>query len=88
MKRPYTLEANLAEGLPTVSADGLTYTFKVRKGVRFHDDKCFVNGKGRELTSHDFVYSLKRLADPKLQSTGWWILDGKIKGLNEWRTDS
>jgi oligopeptide transport system substrate-binding protein len=85
LKRPYVLVPNLAEALPEVSADGLTYTFKIRKGVLFQDDKAFQDGKGRELTAHDFVYSLKRLADPKLQSTGWWILDGKIKGLNEWR---
>ncbi|MBL6990764.1 MAG: ABC transporter substrate-binding protein [Bacteriovoracaceae bacterium] len=85
LKRPYTLVPNLAEAMPAVSADGLTYTFKVKKGVYFHDDKAFTDGKGRELVAEDFVYSIKRLADPKLQSLGWWVLDGKIKGLNEWR---
>ncbi len=85
LKRPYTLVPNLAESMPTVSADGLTYTFTIRKGVLFHDDKAFPGGQGRELVAEDFVYSLKRLADPKLQSTGWWVLDGKVKGLNEWR---
>lgn len=85
LKRPYTLVPNLAESLPVVSADGLTYTFKIKKGVKFHDDKAFEGGKGRELEAADFVYSIKRLADPKLQGLGWWLLDGKIKGLNEWR---
>ncbi|HAZ13967.1 MAG: hypothetical protein A2X86_17485 [Bdellovibrionales bacterium GWA2_49_15] len=85
LKRPYTLVPNLAESLPEVSADGFTYTFKIKQGVFFHDDQAFPGGKGRELTAEDFVYSIKRLADPKLQSTGWWLLDGKIKGLNEWR---
>lgn len=85
LKRPYELEANLAESLPTVSTDGLTYTFKLRKGVKFHDDKCFPGGKGREVTADDVLYSIRRLADPKLQSTGWWLLDGKIVGLNQWR---
>jgi len=84
-KRPYTLVPNLAEAMPEVSKDGLTYTFKIKQGVMFHDDKAFQGGKGRELVAEDFVYSIKRLADPKLQSTGWWLLDGKIKGLNEWR---
>ena len=85
LKRPYTLVPNLAASMPKVSADGLTYTFKIKQGVMFHDDICFPRGKGRELEAADFVYSIKRLADPKLQSLGWWLLDGKIKGLNSWR---
>lgn len=85
LKRPYELIPNLAESMPKVSDDGLVYTFKIKKGVMFHDNKCFSNGKGRELKASDFVYSIKRLADPKNTSTGWWLLDGKIKGLNEWR---
>lgn len=84
-KRPYELMPNLAEGLPTVSDDGLTYTIKLKKGVLFHDDPAFEGGKGRELKAPDFVYSWKRLADPKLQSKGWWLFDDKIAGLNEWR---
>lgn len=86
LKRPYTLVPNLAEAMPKVSEDGLTYTFKIKQGVMFHDDAAFPNAKGRELEAEDFVYSIKRLADPKLQGLGWWLLDGKIKGLNEWRT--
>ncbi len=85
LKRPYTLVPNLAQEMPQVSRDGLTYTFKIKKGVLFQDNECFQNGKGRELVAEDFVYSLKRLADPKLQSLGWWLLDGRIAGLNEWR---
>ncbi|MBY0515654.1 MAG: ABC transporter substrate-binding protein [Bacteriovoracaceae bacterium] len=85
LKRPYELTPNLAESMPEVSKDGLTYTFKIKKGVKFHDSKAFADGKGRELKADDFVYSFKRLGDPKLQSTGWWVWDGKIAGLNEWR---
>ena len=85
LKRPYELSSKPCGSMPTVSKDGLTYTFKLRKGVLFQDDVAFAGGKGRELVATDVVYSIKRLADPKLQSLGWWILDGKIKGLNEWR---
>lgn len=85
LKRPFTLQPNLAEALPTVSEDGFTYTFKIRKGVVFQDDKAFKDGKGRELEAKDFVYSIKRLADPKLQSTGWWVLKDKLVGLDDWR---
>lgn len=85
LKRPFELQPNLAVAMPTVSEDGLTYTFKIKPGVKFHDNKCFPNGKGRELVAQDFVYSIKRMADLKNNSTGWWLLDGRIKGLNEWR---
>ncbi len=85
LKRPYTLVPNLAEAMPEVSKDGLTYTFKIKKGVLFHESEAFEGGIGRELVAEDFVYSLKRLSDPKLQGLGWWILDGKIEGLNQWR---
>jgi ABC-type transport system substrate-binding protein len=85
LKRPYQLQPNLAEAMPEVTDNGLTYTFKIRKGVLFHDDAAFPGGKGRELVAEDFVFSLKRLSDPKLLGNGWWTIDGKIKGLNEWR---
>ncbi len=85
LKMPYELIPNLAESMPEVSKDGITYTFKIRKGVVFQDDAAFPNGKGREVEASDFVYSIKRLADSKNQANGWWILDGKLKGLNEWR---
>lgn len=85
LKVPYELIPNLAEEMPEISKDGMTYTFKIRKGVFFQDDAAFPGGKGRELTAMDFVYSLKRHADTKNQSTGWWLFDGKLKGLNEWR---
>jgi ABC-type transport system substrate-binding protein len=85
LKRPYVLEPLLVEAMPTLSADKKTYTFKLKKGVLFQDDPCFKDGHGRELTADDVVYSLKRIADPKNISQGWWTLDGKIAGLNEWK---
>jgi oligopeptide transport system substrate-binding protein len=90
LKRPLVLEPNLAEAMPKVSPDGTTYTFQIKKGVLFQDDPCFKEsgGKGRELTADDFIYSWKRLADPKTTAAGWWILDGKVVGLNEWREEA
>ncbi|MCM2279658.1 MAG: ABC transporter substrate-binding protein [Oligoflexia bacterium] len=80
----YQLQPLLAADMPKYSADRLTITIPIRNGVRFQDDPCFkeTQGKGRELKAQDFVYALKRLALPSLQSQGWWILDGKIKGVN------
>jgi ABC-type transport system substrate-binding protein len=90
LKRPYVLVPNLAEAMPQVSADGKMLTIKLKKGVLFQDDSCFkeTGGKGRELVAEDVIYSFKRLADPKLASTGWWVFDGKIAGLNEWHDEA
>jgi len=57
LKRPYELIPSLAEGMPFVSKDGLAYTIKIKKGVRFADDVCFNDGKGRELRAGDFVFA-------------------------------
>lgn len=85
LKRPFVLQANLAASMPAVSEDNLTYTISLKKGVLFHDNKCFKDGKGREMVASDVEYSVKRMADVKNASEGWWLLDGRIEGLNEWR---
>ncbi len=88
--RPYQLEPNLAASMPEVSTDGLTYTFRIRKNIFFQDDPCFVEtgGKGRELTAQDFVYSIKRVADLKNESSGYWAFRDKIRGLDKFREAS
>jgi oligopeptide transport system substrate-binding protein len=47
---------SLAEALPTISADGLTYTFKLR-------DAKYSNGD--PIVAADLVYAWKRLIDPR-----------------------
>jgi oligopeptide transport system substrate-binding protein len=85
LKRPLQLQPLLAEAMPEISKDGLTYKIKIRPGVKFQDNSVFKDGKGREMVASDFIYSWKRIADPRLKGEGWWILDGHVKGLNEWR---
>ena len=52
----YALRGALAESWD-ISPDGLTYTFHIRKGVKWHD-KAPMNG--RELTADDVVYNFHR----------------------------
>ena len=55
---------------------------RLKKGILFQSDPAF-KGKKRELTVNDFVYSFKRLMDPKLRSPWQFILEKKIVGLDE-----
>lgn len=61
-----------------VSADRKTYTFHLRTDVFFHDSDLFPGGKGRKMTAHDVVYSLKRVIDPATASPGSWIFNDKV----------
>ena len=77
---PAKLVPRTAAALPEVSADGLTYTIRLQKGIYFAVDPVF-KGKKRELTSTDYVYTFKRLLDPSLRSPNSWLLDGRILGM-------
>lgn len=55
-----------------VSADGLTWTWHLRQGVKFHNS-------GNEMTSADWVYSFQREAE--IQKGGWF--DNEVIGLYE-----
>ena len=78
---PAKLVPRTAAALPEVSADGLTYTIRLQKGIYFAADPVF-KGKKRELTSADYVYTFKRLLDPSLRSPNSWLLDGRILGMD------
>lgn len=82
LARPAKLIPLTAAALPEVTDDGRTYTIRLKKGIYFMADPAF-NGKRRELTMADYVYSYKRLMDPKLSSPHTWLFDGKVEGLDE-----
>ncbi|AQT69377.1 Glutathione-binding protein GsiB precursor [Anaerohalosphaera lusitana] len=85
LKRPYEPVPLLADGMPQISEDGLKYTIKIKKGVRYQDDPCFPDGKGRLLKASDFIFSLKRFADINNLSHLWADFDERIVGLDEFR---
>jgi peptide/nickel transport system substrate-binding protein len=67
------LTPDLAESY-TVSEDGLSYTFKLRDGVKFHN--------GRVLSASDVKYSLERAINPATQSPGGGYYS-MIKGFED-----
>ncbi|MDP1142630.1 ABC transporter substrate-binding protein, partial [Klebsiella pneumoniae] len=63
LARPVKVVPLIAASDPAVSADFRTYTIPLRHGIYFADDPAF-KGRRREVTAADFVYSIKRFADP------------------------
>jgi ABC-type transport system substrate-binding protein len=74
LARPAKIVPLIADGMPEVSVDFKTFTVKLKRGIYFADDPVF-KGQRREVTAHDFVFSIKRFADPALKSPGWASFD-------------
>ena len=81
LARPVKVVPNTAVAMPDISADGLHYVFQLKKGIFFSPDPAF-KGKPRELTAADYIYTLKRLVDPKNRSAQASSYEGKIVGLD------
>lgn len=79
LARPAKLVPNTAEAMPAVSADGRTYTLRVRRGIFFAEDPVFKGAK-RELTAADYAYSMRRFLDPKTRSPYAFLFEN-IAGL-------
>lgn len=85
LARPFKIVPNVAEGMPESSEDFRTWTIRIRPGIYFQDDPAFA-GKRRELVAQDFVYTIKRFADPRWKAPAWpSIAELKIVGLQPLR---
>ncbi|MGZ5112965.1 MAG: ABC transporter substrate-binding protein [Usitatibacter sp.] len=82
LARPLKLKPNTLVSLPEISADGMTYTLRVKPGIFFDDHPAF-KGKKRELVAEDYVYSIKRLMDPKMAAPLLAEVEGYIVGSDE-----
>lgn len=69
---------SLAESFE-VAPDGLSYTFKLRKGVKFSN--------GREVVASDVKYSIERAINPKTQGPGAGFF-GAITGFDQMASGS
>ncbi|KAA0265530.1 MAG: hypothetical protein EDQ89_13190, partial [Acidobacteria bacterium] len=71
--------------MPERLDDGRRYRFRLKEGVRFHDDPCFPGGRGRTVRADDVFYSWKRLADKRNGLKNWWLLEDTIVGLDAFK---
>ena len=63
----------------SVSKDGLTYTYKIRKGVKWFTSE---GEEYAEVTAKDFVNGLKHAADNK--SEALYLAENSVKGLSDY----
>jgi peptide/nickel transport system substrate-binding protein len=69
----------LADGMPAVSKDGLTYTIKLRKGIKFHN--------GKEMTSDDVVASLLRWSKRSTYGKSLWAQVVDLKATDNYTVE-
>ena len=88
LARPAVLKPRTAAAMPEISSDFRTMTVRIRPGIFFQEDAAF-NGKRRELVAADYVYQLRRVADPRWKSPLWPTVESaKVLGLAELRKEA
>ena len=91
LKRPIEVIPQLADGMPEISPDGLTYTVRIKKGVKYSRNACFGTTpdgtfKTRTVRADDFVLAFKRIADFHLTTAlSLAFVQDKIVGMKEYR---
>ena len=64
---PVKVRPLTAAALPEISEDFRVWTIRLQPGIFFADDPAF-GGRPRELVAQDYVYAIKRMADPATKS--------------------
>lgn len=60
------------------------WTFHIRQGVKFQDDPCFSDGKGRVVTAQDFKYCFDKSCEASANNSAYEItFKDRVKGANE-----
>lgn len=67
-----------------INEDATSFTFHLRKGVKFHDNQCFTDGKGRELTAQDVKYCFEKVCESFPENQMFPFFKDRLKGANEY----
>ena len=81
---PFEVMPGMLLAMPEKEAlpDGrVVMTCHLKKGITFHDDPCFPDGKGREVTAGDVYYGWQRMSDPKVECPIVSSLGDYVEGL-------
>lgn len=87
------LDAKTLKAIPglaeswSVDDAGTSYVFTLRKGVKFHANKCFGNGS-REITANDFDFSFKQLCSAETGKAFGSTFRNRVLGANEFHEGS
>lgn len=82
LARPLKAVPNTLVAMPEVTDNHKTFTMRVKPGIYFADHPVF-GGKKRELTAEDYVFTIKRLFDPKLSAPLLAEVEGYVVGSDE-----
>jgi ABC-type transport system substrate-binding protein len=80
--RPVRMVPNTAAALPEITDGGRTFTIRIKPGIYFAADPAF-KGKRRELIAEDYVYSIKRIFDPKVRSYWVYVFEHNLVGVDD-----
>jgi ABC-type transport system substrate-binding protein len=85
LARPPKIVPCTAEAMPEITDNFRSFTVKIKPGIFFADDAAF-KGQKRELVAADYVYAIKRFADPANKSPLWSsVNDWAVLGLEDVR---
>ena len=97
LKRPFEIIPSMATAMPVqgwrTDFPGLpgqrVYALRVslKPGLRFMDDPCFADGRGREIRSDDVILAYKRAADDRIEPFGKTFLMDKLLGFREFHAE-
>ena len=68
-----------------LDSSGTIYTFHIDTSIKFHESPLFDRNDQRKVNARDIEYSFSRICDPETASSGQWIFNGKIAGLEAFK---
>ena len=85
LARPYKLKPSMLESMPQMLDNNRSFVCTLRDDLYFVPDKCFGSNDlpARKVKSSDVVFSLLRIADGSLHSPVYWLLRGKVRGIEK-----